>query len=298
MDKFSIDLNKASELLPKRDPYGNKGTFGRVLLVCGSKNMVGCCVLAAKGALRSGAGLVTVAFPDVLYNSLTSQLNETLFLPLPTDERGFISHLALLDILEQANKADVIMVGCGIGVDYGPSLVTAMLLDVKDKPLIIDADSLNNLAYSVELLKKATADVLITPHPGEMARLMGCSVSDIEKDREKAATDFAKKYNVNVLLKGHETIIVNKNGDRIYINKTGNSGLSKGGAGDLLSGIIAGLTPALRGDVFTAAALGAYVHGLSADVLKQEFSEYSILPTDCADALPKVYKIIEECDDN
>ncbi len=296
MNKLSLDLISANKLLPKRDPYGNKGTFGRVLLICGSKNMVGCCVLAAKGALRSGAGLVTIAFPDVLYNTLTSQLTETLFLPLPTDDRGFISYLAVSDILDEAEKADVIMCGCGIGIDCGPLLVTSSLLQMKNKPVILDADALNNICDNVDILKDATSNVLLTPHPGEMARLMKCSVSDIEADREKAVADFSKEYNVNVLLKGHKTLIVNKENTEFYINKTGNTGLSKGGAGDLLSGIIAGLTPALKGDVFTAAALGAFVHGLSADVLKERFSEYSILPTDCCDALPKVYKLIEECD--
>ncbi len=296
MNKLSLDLISANKLLPSRDPYGNKGTFGRVLLICGSKNMVGCCVLAAKGALRSGAGLVTIAFPDVLYNTLTSLLTETLFLPLPTDSRGFISHLAVSQIFDEAEKADVIMGGCGIGVDYGPFLVTASLLQMTGKPVILDADALNNLSENVDLLKEATSNIIITPHPGEMARLMNCSVSEIEADREKAAADFSKKYNVNVLLKGHETLIVNNENTKLYINKTGNTGLSKGGAGDLLSGIIAGLTPAFKGDVFTAAAFGAFVHGLSADVLKNDFSEYSILPTDCCEALPKVYKLIEECD--
>ncbi len=296
MNKHSLDLFSANKLLPKRDPYGNKGSFGRVLLICGSKNMVGCCVLAAKGALRSGAGLVTIAFPDALYTALTTQLTEVLFLPLPTDERGFISHLAVCDILDEAEKADVVMCGCGIGVDYGPFLVTASLLQMNEKAVVLDADSLNNLSENTELLKDATANILLTPHPGEMARLMGCSVSEIEKDREKAITDFSREYNVNVLLKGKETLIINKECSKLYINKTGNTGLSKGGAGDLLSGIIAGITPSFKGDVFSSAVLGAFVHGFTADVLKDSFSEYSILPTDCADALAKVYKLIEECD--
>lgn len=288
-----LDVKKASELLPERTPYGNKGTFGRVLLICGSKNMVGCCVLAAKGALRSGAGLVTIAFPDVLYNSLTTQLNEALFLPLPSDERGFISHLAIADILDAADKADVIMLGCGIGVGYAQSLITTSLLGL-EKTLVLDADALNNLVGCTNILKKAKADILITPHPGEMARLMNCTIADVEKDRISCAASFAKEFNVNVLLKGHETVICNKNCSELFVNKTGNTGLSKGGSGDLLSGIIAGLTPSMKGDVFKAGVLGAFVHGLCADVLKTEISEYSILPTDCADVLGKVFKTLEE----
>lgn len=293
MIKASLDLKTAGKLLPGRNINGNKGTFGKVLLICGSKNMVGCCSLAAEGALRSGAGLVTIAFPDVLYNALTGKLTETLFLPLETDERGFISHLSIYAILSEAQKADVVMVGCGIGIGYAQSLIVTSLLDMENKPLILDADALNNLSSCVSILKKAKANVLITPHPGEMARLMNCTVKDIEADREKAITDFAKKYNVSVLLKGHETLLCNKMCTELYINKTGNTGLSKGGSGDLLSGIIAGLTTAFQGDMFKASVLGAYVHGLCADVLKDEISEYSILPTDCAKALGSVFKMLE-----
>lgn len=296
MEKQSLNLVSANSLLPERDVNGHKGTFGKVLLICGSRNMVGCCVLAAKGALRSGAGLVTVAFPDVLYNTLTSQLTEALFLPLESDEKGFISHTAISDVLDAAEKSDVVMVGCGIGVGYAQSLIVTSLLDFKDKPVIIDADGLNNLAECVNILKKAKANVLLTPHPGEMARLLNCTVSEIEEKREKVVSDFSEEFNVNVLLKGHETLICDKECSKIYVNKTGNTGLSKGGAGDLLSGIIAGLTPILNGDVFKAAVLGAYVHGLCADVLKENFSEYAILPSDCADVLLSVYKIIEESD--
>lgn len=293
MIKKSLDIKSAGNMLPARNPNGNKGTFGRVLLICGSRNMVGCCVLASEGALRSGAGLVTVAFPDVLYNSLTSRLTETLFLSLETDEGGFISPLSIDTILREAEKADVVAVGCGIGVGYAQSLIVTSLLELENKKLILDADALNNLAPCVDILKKSKADVLITPHPGEMARLVGCSISDIEENREKAVTDFAERYKVNVLLKGHETLVCNKSCKEIYLNKTGNTGLAKGGSGDLLSGVIAGLTPAFNGDLYKSAVLGAYVHGLCADVLKNEISEYSILPTDCAKALGSVYKMLE-----
>ncbi len=293
MNPLTLDINSAAQLLPGHVKDGNKGTFGRVLLICGSRNMVGCCSLATKGALRSGAGLITLAFPDILYTSLTTQLTENLFLPLPTDERGFISHLAITDILSAAEQADVIMLGCGIGTGYAQSLITTTLLS-SDKPLILDADALNNLIGCTALLKKSKAQVLITPHPGEMARLVDCSVAQVQEDRVGCATNFAKEYSVSVLLKGYETVICNSDATEVYINKTGNTGLAKGGSGDLLSGIIAGLTPGLKGDVFKAGVLGAFVHGMCADVLKNEISEYSILPTDCAEALGRVFKAIEE----
>lgn len=291
-------LNKstAHSFLPERPPFSHKGTFGRVLLICGSRGMVGCCTLAAEGALRSGAGLVTLAFPDVLYNSVTSTLRECLFMPLESDERGYISHLAVGDILDAAQKSDVVMIGCGIGTGYAQSLITTSLLELDNKPLIIDADAINCMAMCPGILKKATARVLLTPHPGEMSRLTRLSVEEIENNREGVIRDFCREYNVNVLLKGHETLISDSGCTELYMNKTGNSGLAKGGAGDLLSGIIAGLTPSMKGDLFKSAVLGAYVHGMSADILKDEISEYSILPSDCASVLGKVYRIIESSD--
>ena len=290
----SLDLSSAKEMLPKRDPNGNKGTFGRVLLICGSKNMVGCCSLATEGSLRSGAGLVTLAFPDVLYNPLTSRLTENLFLPLPTDERGFIDYTAVGTVLDAAERADVIMIGCGIGTSFAPSLITTSLVELSEKPVILDADALNCISVCPAILKKAKAPILLTPHPGEMARLTSKSIEEIEGNRVEVARKFSKEYNVNLLLKGHETVICSSEADRVYINKTGNTGLAKCGAGDLLSGIIAGLAPAFKGDLFSSAVMGAYVHGLSADILAEEASEYSILPSDCAKVLPKAYSLIEK----
>ncbi len=294
MIENSLSIQSASAMLPRRDPTGHKGSFGNVLLVCGSKNMVGCCVLATIGALRSGAGLVTLAFPDVLYNALTSRLTENLFLPLPSDTEGFLSVDSVDSVIKAAEKADVVMVGCGIGTGEGASLLVKKLLALTNKPLIFDADAINCLCNLKAELKNAQCNVLLTPHPGEMSRITEKTVSEIEKARKDCVKAFCTEYNVNVLLKGHETLICNSNATELYVNKTGNSGLSKGGSGDLLSGIIAGLTPAFSGDLFKAAALGAFVHGMTADILKEKFSEYSILPSDCAVALPLAYSFIEK----
>lgn len=289
---LSLDLKTVSELLPKRKANSNKGTFGKTLLICGSRNMVGCCVLATLGALRSGVGIVKLAFPDCLYNSLTARLTENLFIPLKTDEDGFISRNSISDILTVAESCDTVAVGCGLGTGEGvKSLMQELVLNC-DKPLIIDADGLNSLSHSLELLRERKGETLLTPHPTEMARLFKTSVAEIEKNREKAVTDFSREYNVNVLLKGHETLICNKNADTVYVNKTGNTGLSKGGSGDLLTGIIAGLSPQLKGDLFTSAAVGAFIHGFTADLLKEEFTEYSMLPSDCATALPRAFSEI------
>ncbi len=291
--KNSLDIKSASKLLPKREPFSHKGSFGRALLICGSKNMVGCCVLATEGALRSGAGLVTLAFPDCLYTALTSRLTENLFLPLPTDKTGTISSDCINEIITACNESDVVMLGCGMGTSKGvKSLVKAIVTEC-EKPLILDADALNCLSEFNDALLDKKTEILLTPHPGEMSRLCGLNISDIEANREEIVIDFCKTYKVNVLLKGHHTLICDSKAENLYVNKTGNTGLSKGGAGDLLSGIIAGLTHSMNGNIFDSAVLGAFVHGMSADLLKKDFSEYSILPSDCAKVLGKVYSLLE-----
>ncbi len=293
INKYSLDINSASKLLPERDPFSHKGSFGRALLICGSKNMVGCCSLATEGALRSGAGLVTLAFPDYLYNALTSRLTENLFLPVSTNEEGTISSDSIDTILTACNESDVVMVGCGLGTSESIKELVKALVTKCEKPLIIDADALNCLSEFNDALINKKCEILLTPHPGEMSRLCGLSVPDIEENREEIIIDFCRTYKVNVLLKGHETLICDSYAEKLYINKTGNTGLSKGGAGDLLSGIIAGLTPSMKGNLFNSAILGAFVHGMTADIMKNEMSEYSILPSDCAKALGKVYSHLE-----
>lgn len=293
INKNSLDIKSASKLLPEREPFSNKGSFGRALLICGSKNMVGCCALATEGALRSGAGLVTLSFPDCLYTALTSTLTENLFLPVSTNKDGCISSDSITSLLNACKNSDVIMVGCGLGTSESIKDLVKALVTQNDKPLIMDADALNCLSEFNGILLNKKCEILLTPHPGEMARLCGLSVSDIEANREEIIIDFCKTYKVNVLLKGHETLICNSTADCLYVNKTGNTGLSKGGAGDLLSGIIAGLSPAMKSNLFNSAVLGAFVHGMSADLLKKEMSEYSILPSDCAKALGRVYFLLE-----
>ncbi len=288
---FTPDIKYIKGLLPERDENGNKGTFGRALIISGSRNMCGCAVLAATGALRSGAGLVELAFPDVLYTPILSQLKECVFLPLETARNGTISRREGETVFSKARESDVVLFGCGVGVSDGTTEIARLLLTCQSTPLIIDADGINILSRNPELLKKRTAPVLITPHPGEMARLTGRSVSEIEKNRESVVRAFSGEYGITVLLKGHRTLIC-ENGGRIFCNTVGNSGLSKGGAGDLLSGIIAGLAASGKNSLFESAVLGAYLHGLTSEILKERLGEYSMLPSDCANALPEAFKAV------
>lgn len=295
MKEIILDFKSAKKLLPERPENSNKGTFGKVLIICGSRNMCGCCILAAQGALRSGVGLVTLAFPEDIYIPVLLNIKEAVFMPLKTNADGCICENETGKILSCAEKNDVVVYGCGVGVNQSTKLLTETLISECGKPLILDADALNCLSQNTSVLKNKKCDILITPHPGEMSRLINKSVDYVESNRIDVITGFCNEYNISALLKGYETLIYKAGSDFIYKNKTGNSGLSKGGSGDLLSGIIGGLCATLKGDLQSAASLGAFIHGLCADILRNEFTEYSMLPSDCAGVLPfAIKKILSE----
>ncbi len=293
ISKFSLDYKNAKELLPQRPKNANKGTFGRVLIIAGSRKMIGCCELAVYGAFRCGAGLVTLAFPDCIYDTVTLRLTENTFMPL-SSKNGELSKECIAELLTEINNFDCIVFGCGLGRNSDIKEILGELILNSQKPLIIDADGLNALAEIKELLKNAKCDVLLTPHPGEMSRLIKKEIAYIEKNRETVVKAFSEEYNVNVLLKGNETVICNSSASALCINKTGNTGLSKGGSGDLLSGMIAGFVPSLMGDLFKASCLGAFIHGKTSEVVSEELTEFSTLPSDCSKAIGKVIKDIIE----
>ena len=283
----TLSLKEARELFPKRDIMGNKGTFGHALSICGSKNMQGAAVLAATGAMRCGAGLVTAAFPEAAYSAIAPKLTEQLMLPLPSNEDGTFSSAAIPELVKRTDKASAVLVGCGLGLNFETKELVNALVCNCEKPLVIDADGINAVACNIDILKEAKAPVLLTPHPGEMARLTGKTVKEIEKDRVKAALDFANEYNVTVLLKGASTIIAAPDSEKIYVNTTGNPGMAKGGSGDLLSGMI--LSFIAQGlSVFDAAVLGAYIHGAVGDRAAHRLSMAGMTPSDCAGMLSEL----------
>ncbi|MCR4925174.1 MAG: NAD(P)H-hydrate dehydratase [Clostridiales bacterium] len=273
------DKNEISSNFKERNPLSNKGDYGRVLSICGSTNMPGAAVLAANGAVNSGAGLVTAVFPEKAYSAISSKLTEPLLLPLDTNRFGTLSKGAAPMILSAMEKASVILIGCGIGVNEDTrEIVTKVLLNAKC-PVVIDADGLNIISENIDILKQVKVDVVLTPHPGEMSRLMGVSVDEIQAKRTEYAQRLAYRYPVTVVLKGANTIITKYDKNRVYINTTGNPGMARGGSGDLLAGIIAsfiaqGIKP------FNAAYCGAYVHGLAGDKAAKKYSMASMTPTD------------------
>ncbi|MGI6746548.1 MAG: Bifunctional NAD(P)H-hydrate repair enzyme Nnr [Firmicutes bacterium ADurb.Bin300] len=282
-----IDKLSAQKMMPLRENDSHKGTYGTVLIIGGSLNMPGALCLAALGALRSGPGLVKAAFPDVIYNAVTAHLTETVFLPLPANENGMLSSRCLSALERETGNASAVVIGCGMGISADTVQITQYVIETVACPVIIDADALNCVSKKPDMLSNTAAKLILTPHPGEMARLIRRDTAFINKNRENVAKEFAQRYGVTLLLKGYKTVIANKNGD-VRTNITGNSGLAKGGSGDLLSGIMGALAANIN--EFDAAALAAYLHGLAADYAAKEHTEFCVTPTVCADYLSKAFK--------
>ncbi|MBI4835423.1 MAG: NAD(P)H-hydrate dehydratase [Planctomycetes bacterium] len=275
--------------LPKRPRNSHKGDYGRVLIIAGSRGMAGAARLAAEAALRSGSGLVTVATPKSQQPILAKKITCQMTYALPETKDGTIAFSARNPLLNLAKKQGVIAIGPGLS--QNPQTIKLVLLLVPDLkvPTVIDADGLNALSKNVNTLKKAKAPLILTPHPGEMAKLIGSKVQWSKSSRDKIAVDFAKRYKVIVVLKGHQTVVTD--GEKVYINKTGNPGMATAGSGDVLTGVIAGL---LGQDLrpFEAAQLGVYIHGLAGDLAAKKIGELSLIATDILEFLPSAFRRI------
>ncbi|MBQ4338563.1 MAG: NAD(P)H-hydrate dehydratase [Clostridia bacterium] len=289
---FTHDSSEILPILPERKSVSNKGSYGHALSICSSKAMQGASVLAAKGALRMGAGLLTVAIPDDAYCAVVPKLTEPLMLPLPCDEKGFMSADAVPVLLEAQKRASASLIGCGIGLTDGTKEVVYSFIKNATKPLIIDADGINAVACNIDILKAAKAPIVMTPHPGEMSRLCGKEICEILENPIETALRFATENSVTLVLKTANTVVCSSDG-RVYINKTGNNGLSKGGSGDLLAGMLLSLL-AQGVSTFDSAVCAVYLHGLVADEYAKTHSTRSFLPSDLADYLPRLLSDFEQ----
>ncbi|MEE1012175.1 MAG: NAD(P)H-hydrate dehydratase [Acutalibacteraceae bacterium] len=289
---FTLEQSKARAMFPKRKAVSNKGTYGHAICVCGSMRMTGAAYLSVSGALRSGAGLVTAAFPQSAYPAIAPKLTESLLMPLESNFEGTFGFSAMADIIEKSKRATALLIGCGIGFNKDTvTLVHNLIKEIKI-PMIIDADGINALSTNIDILKEAQAPVIITPHPGEMSRLCGRTIAEIIANPIATAYEFARKYGITVVLKTANTVVCNPNANGVYINTTGNAGLAKGGSGDLLAGIMVsllaqGMTP------FDAATLAVYLHGLAADDFAQKTSMTGMLPSDILNYLPEFFSKFE-----
>lgn len=269
-------------LLPDRNPWGHKGNFGKLLLLCGSRGYTGAAFFAAMGALRSGAGLVFLGVPESIYGIEAVKLNEPVIFPLP-DAGGRLSADAVPEILTRLPQMDAVLVGPGLGQSEGTLAAVRAVLEKAECPVVVDADGINVLSAHRDLLRGRKSPTILTPHDGEFARLGGV----IGEDRMAAAAALAEELGCVVLLKGHETCITD--GTDGYLNPTGNPGMAVGGSGDVLAGVItallgAGLPP------LEAAACGAWLHGAAGDRCAAELGQYGMLPTDMLSALPRLMK--------
>lgn len=287
-----VDEKFVTENLPKRDPYSHKSDYGRVFILAGSKGMTGAACLAANSALRSGAGLVYLGIPESLNPILETKLTEVITLPLP-DSQGVLSQEALPPIVDFLDQMRIDSVALGPGLSRNKevaNLLRNLLLQIK-VPLVIDADGINNLISDQKIFQKLKTDVIITPHPGELSRLINKNIVEIEAHRPQVAKQVAGEFAVNTCLKGVPTVTALPDG-RLYINPTGNTGLASGGSGDVLCGLMAGLL-AQGVEPAVAAPVGAYLHGLVADRLESTAGQRGMIAGDLVKALPQVLRKFE-----
>ena len=262
--------------MPLRIQNSNKGTFGKVLNFCGSKNYIGAAYLSTISSLKVGAGFSALAAPKEVINSVSTLLPEAVYL---TRNEG----------LKNINNFSVILIGCGLGTGKESKNIFNSVITQKDSniPLIIDADGLNILSKD---FKKLSPNTIITPHPLEAARLLNCDLNTILNDTKKSAKELTEKYNCITVLKNHKTVICDTNFN-IHINEFGNSSLAKAGSGDVLAGIVAGLL-AQKMTPFEASKLGVYLHSKTGEIASEELTEYSVLASDLPKYIHKAIQLI------
>ena len=289
-DMYSIEEAEMKELLPIRNMRSNKGTYGKVLVIGGSKGMSGAVTLSSLAAYKVGCGIVTAAVPSSLLDIIESKLTEVMTYELP-EQDGHIGQKAIKHVSELINKYDVIAIGPGIGRS---EVVKKILLEVlvSDKPCVIDADGLYYLSEMEDILKNRSADTIITPHPGEMSRITGYSINEILEDPIKIAREYSIKQNTITVLK-LERIVISDTLGNIYINRYGNTGMAKGGSGDVLTGVIAGFI-AQSNNPTNSCILGSFVHARAGDIAAHKYSSYSMMPSDLIKSLSEVLKGLED----
>ena len=285
-------MQKITEMpkLSARRADAHKGDFGKVCIIAGSTGFSGAAAIAAKSALRSGCGLVRLAIPRSILPIVAAIEPCYTTIPLAEDSSGKISAKAVDTLLKAAQENDIIAFGPGVGTANGVKAVLENLLRLDGVRLVIDADGLNNLAALRDWPNICKANVILTPHLGEMKRLWsGLLRTSIPDDRETIAVEFARAAKAVIVLKGHGTIVADT--EKIYINTTGNPGMATAGAGDVLTGVIAALCGQGLGN-FGASVLAVYIHGLAGDLAAENKGQTSLIATDILDCLPQAFKVV------
>lgn len=270
---------------PPRRVDSHKGDYGTLLSVCGSYGMAGAALLAAEAALRCGAGLVIAAVPHSLYPAVAPALREAVFAPY--DEQT-----AAETLLPRLETASALLVGCGLGQEPWTVELLEKLLASAACPVVLDADGINVAAQHIVMLETVHAPLIVTPHPKEMSRLLGCSVEDVQRNREETAREAVRRTGAVVVLKGHRTVVASPDGE-VWVNTTGNPGMAVGGSGDVLAGMIAafvaqGMPP------MQAAKCGVYLHGEAGDRAAARLSQHAMLPSDIITELGGLFLNLEQ----
>jgi hydroxyethylthiazole kinase-like uncharacterized protein yjeF len=274
----------------KRDAH--KGDYGHLMVIAGSPGKAGAAVMAARSSLRTGTGLVSVATPNNLVPIIQSQIFEAMCIPTAESMEGTLGIASEEELLRSLDGMSAVAIGPGLSTHIESAQLIRNIFPRIRLPIVIDADGLNAFVGHRTLLKEAKASVILTPHPGEMGRLLSLSAADVQKDRVNIAARFAKEYNIILVLKGAGTVIATPQGE-IFINSSGNPGMATGGTGDVLTGMIGGFL-AQRLPAVQAACLGVYLHGLAGDIAALELGEASLIAGDVIDRIPQAMKEIQQ----
>ena len=291
-----LDFDDIEKRLPYRPNDAHKGTMGTLCAITGSYGFSGAAALSAEAALRSGVGLMYQVLPDCIYPIFASCIRESVCVPVKGNSEGTVCEGDIPQILPYIGKATAVLIGCGMGNNESTAAVLKAALENAVCPVIIDADGINALARHIHLLDNIKADIILTPHVKEFSRLSGLSVEEILENPAEKAAGFAKAHpGITLVLKGHITYIAKD--DELFENIAGNSGMAKGGSGDVLAGIIASLA-AQGASPADAAAAGVHIHALSGDIAAAKLSRTAMLPGDIIKALPEVFIKAEDSRDN
>ena len=292
--KFLIQPADIASFLPNRPPDAYKNTFGKVLIIAGSTGLTGAATMASLSALRSGAGMVVLGIPERFNPILEEKVTEVMTTPLPETDDGSIHSRAINFLDRWLQWSNVLALGPGLSTHLETETFVRAFLRKVDKPVVIDADGINNLAGQFDLIRNYPADIVFTPHVGELSRLIGVSQKDILANRISVLQEWAPKLNCTLLLKGAPTLIADASGT-VYFNPTGNAGMATAGSGDVLTGLIAGfLAQGLTGR--EAAIAGAFVHGMAGDLAMQELGQRGMIAGDILNHVPDALHLFEKND--
>ncbi len=283
--ELTADFVRAA--LPVRDPMGHKGTFGKVYCLCGSVGFTGAPVFAGRAAMRMGSGLVYLGVPERTWSVVAAKCDEVMAFPLPDTGEGKLSLRAEETVRSAMAPCDAVLMGCGLDRSAETDELSRRLLDIP-QPLVLDADGINALAGHIDELRRRRGKItVLTPHEGEFAR-----IGDLTAGREASAAAFARDHGVYLVLKGHRTVIAAPDG-RLAVNPTGNSGMAKGGSGDILSGMVVSLL-GQGAEPFAACCAAVYLHGLAGDLAARDRTERCMTPSDLLERIPDAVREIEK----